>query len=251
MKPIISFFILISCLLSFSFGQDYEQYQPSKADEAYREARMRKTTPPYGLDKVQKLIKSIGYHAFDVGDAGISALSSEKYKTLSLREKFTYNMIHPEMDSQNCAIYIPQPNEQNKIFAHLMSWVEESAWSNRQEDFLKENRDSVMALIKESTLRSKKMGVNYKEALVLINGWEMIPFLIEYFKSNKKDKDALTVLLLLMKKGEYIEFLKSTSYKKLYGSDYNYENWINYNSANEKLIFERAMRYYKEKLKGN
>ena len=226
---------------------EYVQYNPTAADEAYREFRMRKTRPPYGLDRINKLIKSIENNAFEEADAGVSALKPEQFKALSLREKFTYVMIHPEMYSQNCAIFIPQPHEDKKIFANLMSWMYEETWSERQINFLRENRDSVMSLIKESTLRSKHMGVNYKDAILEVNGWEMIPFLIEYFKSNKKDKDVLTVLNLLMKKGEYKEFLKSQSYRKLYGSDYNDESWINYNSANEKLVIDRAMGYFKEK----
>src|SRR5690606_39473633 len=128
--------------------------------------------------------------------------------------------------AQNCAIFMPQPDEQKKIFSHLMSWMDENQWSDRQIDFLRENRDSVMSIIKESTLRSGRMGVNYKDAVETINGWEMIPFIIDYYKSNPKDKDALTLLLLLMKKGEYVEFIQSSSYRQLYGSDYNYESYI-------------------------
>ncbi|MNR66738.1 hypothetical protein D3C85_1903920 [compost metagenome] len=53
--------------------------------------------------------------------------------------------------------------------------------------------------------------------------------------------------MLLMKRGEYDEFMKSTSYQKLYGTDANYYSFLNYNKANEVLICERASRYYKEK----
>lgn len=247
MRYLFNFLMFLFIFNTLSFAQEDDYYQPSKSDLDYRDYRMRKTIPPYGLEKVKKMINTIVNQSFDYSDVGIAALKPEQYKSLSLREKFTYVMINPEMYSQNCAVFIPLPDEEYKIFAHLMSWVDESMWSDRQLDFLRENRDSVMALIKESTLRSKKMGVNYKDAIIQMNAWEMIPFIISYYESNPRDKDALTVLLLLMKKGEYIEFLKSSSFKKLYGTDYNYENWINYNSANEKLIFERAMGYYKEK----
>ena len=75
----------------------------------------------------------------------------------------------------------------------------------------------------------------------------MIPFIIDYYKSNSKDKDALTLLLLLMKKGEYVEFIQSSSYRQLYGSDYNYESYIRFNTANQDLVINRAMGYYREK----
>lgn len=240
MSFLFRFIILFLFSISASFAQDL--------DYTYYNQRIRMTIPPYGLNKVQRLIKDVTYKPFDYGDAGISAITTQQYKGLSFPEKFTYTMIYPEVYSQNCDVYIPYKDEEKKIFAQLPSWGNESYWSERQLDFLREERDSVMELIKESTLRSKKMGVNYKEAIVVINGWEMIPFIIEYFKSNPKDKDALTVLFLLMKKGEYLDFMKSSSYHKLYGNEKNhYEGSIDYNAANEKLIFERAMGYYKEK----
>jgi len=231
----------------FLHAQGEHYYQMTEEDIAYREFRQRSTVPPYGLYKVRGLIKTIQFKAQEYGDAGIAALTAAQFKSLSLREKFTYSMIHPEMYAQNCAIFMPQPDEQKKIFSHLMSWMDENQWSDRQIDFLRENRDSVMSIIKESTLRSGRMGVNYKDAVETINGWEMIPFIIDYYKSNPKDKDALTLLLLLMKKGEYVEFIQSSSYRQLYGSDYNYESYIRFNTANQDLVINRAMAYYGEK----
>jgi len=136
-----------------------EYYTPTKEDLAYRNYRMRKSIPPYGLDKVNRLVKSIENKYFEDSDGGISALKAQDFKALALREKFTYIMVNPEMYAQNCAIFIPLPDEDKKIFAHLMSWVDETQWSERQENFMRENRDSIFSLIQESTLRSKKMGV--------------------------------------------------------------------------------------------
>lgn len=249
MKHISCLFLAIILILSYGYAQedDVEPYYPTQEALDYREVRHRKTIPPYGLDKIKKQLKTIQNKYSDYEDGGEASLTPAQYNALSLREKFTYTMIHPELYSQNCAVFIPMANEDKMIFAHLMSWTDEEMWSPRQEKFLMDNRDSVMTLIKESTVRSRKMGVNYKDALVLIDAWEMIPFIIEYYKSNPIDKDALTVLLLMMKEGKYKEFLKSSSYRKLYGSDYNYESYINYNSANEKLIFDRVMGYYSER----
>ena len=80
-----------------------------------------------------------------------------------------------------------------------------------------------------------------------LSGWQMIPFIIDYAKKTPKDKDALTLLMLLMKRGEYSEFIKSTSFKKLYGENSNYYSYLNYNKENEALIFSRALKYYEEK----
>lgn len=88
------------------------------------------------------------------------------------------------------------------------------------------------------------MGVNYKEAVVEINGKEMIPFIVETYNIEKKDHDILTVLLLLIKKNQYKPFLESTGYKKLYGNDSDYRSFILYNEANEELVIKRAMDFY-------
>lgn len=228
------------------FAQDY---LPAERDIAYVKYRAKVTVPPYGLAKVNKEIKEARDKIMDYDDGSILGISSKNFKALSLREKFTYCMIYPEVYSQNCDVYVPKEDEESKIFSQTMSWMNEVSWSERQLIFMRENRDSVMGLIRESTLRSKRMGANYKETIVELNAWEMIPFVIQYFQGNRKDKDALTVLLLLMKKGEYDEFMRSATYRKLYGKESNYESFINYSIANEELIINRARGYYEEKIK--
>jgi hypothetical protein len=214
----------------------------------YRDFRSQISVPPYSLSKIKGLISKIKPQSDkDNSDMGISRLPQKDYDALSLRERFTYTMIHPEMYAQNCAIFVPQTNEDQKIFGYLISWMNEETWSDRQLNFLTKNRDSVMAIIKESVIRSKRMGVNYKDALVEINGWEMIPFLVSYYKENKKDKDILTTLMLLMKKGNYADFVKSKSYKNLYGVADNYESSMAFNKANEELTLQRAQAYYHSK----
>lgn len=224
--------------------------EPSKKALAYRDFRASLSTPPYELIKVKALIKKIKDNPDkDNPDMGASALTPAVYDALPLRGKFTYTMIHPEIYSQNCAVFPMQPDEENKIFGQLISWMDESTWSDRQLDFLRSNKDSVMYLIKESVNRSNRMGVNYKDAVVEADAWEMIPFLVHFYTNNKKDKDVLTTLMLLMKKGQYSAFIHSPSYKKLYGAESNYETALNYNKANETLILERASGYYELKKK--
>lgn len=220
----------------------------SAQDSPYRDFRSAISTPPYSLEKVKRLINDTPEQETnpnEIPDGILKALSNEVYNQLTVREKFTYTMIHPEVYSQNCTIFVPQSNEENKIFGYLISWMDEETWSDRQIKFLNDNRDSVIVLIRESVNRSKRMGVNYKDALVAIKAWEIVPFLIDYFKSHKKDKDVLTTLMLLMKDDQYDEFIKSATYKKLYGNtDADYETAINYNSQNEELIIKRARNYF-------
>lgn len=216
--------------------------ETSIPDSVYHPYRVKETMPPYGLDKVQGLIQSIQYNEEDES----KALSDSMYNLLSFQERFTYHMIHPESFSQICDM-IPMPeNEYRQIFGFLPETYNDFAWSQRQRDFLNANRDSVMALIKESVARSGHMGVNYKQAVAEINGKEMIPFLIETYKSNKKDRDILTLLMLLMRWNKYEPFASSAQYKTLYSDEYNYGSYIEYNTANEESIIKWATDFYNE-----
>lgn len=248
------FLLLIMLFTGFTktFAQTNEDDGSSYSrDEKGYELRTKMTIPPYGLTKVKKMITDIIFKEDPSGssDGGLEAISTSQFNALSLREKFTYVMIHAELSQQNCAIPEYQNDLQKRIFGQLETGFNEASWSQRQADFLIENRDSVLKLIQESVGRSKWMGINYKEAILEMNAWSMIPFIITYIKMTPNDKDALTLLMLLMKRGEDEEFLKSTSYQKLYGTDAGYYSYLNYNKANEDLICERANRYYKGKKK--
>ncbi|WP_118975503.1 hypothetical protein [Taibaiella koreensis] len=221
-------------------AQEDEWKEASKESQAYHEYRMKITKPPYGLDKVQRMIGAMPEGAED--DPRRPA--AKTYQSLSLREKFTYHMILGESYAQNCDVMPPIQEEQKKIFAQLPDPFDEYSWSEGQEAFLRKNRDSVLAFIRESVIRSKHMGLNYKKAVLLVNGWEMIPFLVNTYKADPKDHDILSLMLLLMKDGQYQPLLASASWKKLYGPDASYQSWIEYNKANEALILKRVMEYY-------
>ncbi|UYQ94195.1 hypothetical protein MKQ68_03700 [Chitinophaga horti] len=221
-------------------AQEYKE--PSAASKAYHEYRLKKSVPPYGLEKVNGLLAAAG------DNEGGKAIPAKAYLALSLREKFTYTMIHAESYSQNCDIVLPEEGEEKHIYGYLQGDVfNEAEWSDRQRDFLQGNRDSVMALIKESANRSKRLGRNYKLALFEINAVEMIPFLVEFYQRDRKDHDILTVLLMLMLEGKYQPFMSSSSYAKLYGPNSSYSAYLQYNKANEDLIIQRAMDYYRSK----
>lgn len=228
--------ILFTLLLPIAaIAQDNDHgKEASPESKAYHEYRMKMTTPPYGLDKVQQLIG-------ESNTDSQNGLYTKDYLALSLREKFTYHMIYPESYSQNCDPSFPEYNEEKKIFGYLQDIFGEQAWSGRQTDFFVQNRDSVMEIIKESANRSKRLGLNYKHAILEIDGVEMIPFLVEFYNRDHKDLDILTVLLNLMRYVKYPPFISSTSYAKLYGPNSASYPFLQYNKANEELIIKRAM----------
>src|ERR1700761_1606821 len=179
--------------------------QPSGSATEYALYRNYTTIPPYGLAKVENLIRHIQVITDD-NEQGPSALLNNVYASLSVREKFTYNMIHAEDHSQNCSV-IPSPSEpQKKIFGQLPDLWSEDAWSDRQMSFFKDNKDSVIALMTESIKRTGRVGLNYKHVIADINATSMIPLLIETYNLKKRDADILTVLMLLMLKAKYEPF---------------------------------------------
>ncbi|NIG55486.1 hypothetical protein [Chitinophaga sp. Cy-1792] len=237
--------LLTGLLLSvslFANAQDYKE--PSKESQEYGVYRSKVTIPPYGLPKVKAMVSGLELEG-DNDYNETAALTAKAWNALSFREKFTYCMIHGENFSQNCDASPPVQDEQKKVFGQLPSAFGEFSWSDRQLKFFNDNQDSVLALIRESVNRSKRVGVNYKEAIVAMNAVEMIPFLEEVYLKDKKDHDILTIFLLLMKENKYAPFLSSVSYKKLYGNDSDYGTYIDFNSANEALILQRVNDFYK------
>jgi len=239
MKIILS--LLFMLVFVSAFPQRVARKTTDKVSQAYHDYRRRLTVPPYGILKVRALLPGIKSDKEDN-----EALQAKEYDGLSLREKFTYHMIHAESYSQNCD-YIPAPRDEHlKIFAYIPDAFNEFSWSERQTKFLSAHRDSVVALMRESMARTKKVGKNFKEAILEVNAKEMIPDIIAAYKANKaeKDLDLLSLLMLLMKDNEYEPFLLSGSYKKLYAEDTSYQSYLNYNKANEELIIKRATDFY-------
>jgi hypothetical protein len=235
--------VLLACTVCRA--QDEEQ-RPGKVSQAYHESRKRSTTPPYGIQKIQGLIPNIReVPDKDNEDAGLRALSEKTYASLSLREKFTYNMIQGESYFQGCDVFMPYIDEEKKVFARLPDAFSEKGWSKRQRKFFLDNKDSVISLMTESIGRTHYVGLNYKHVIVDINATEMIPFLIDFYKIQRKDHDILTVLLLLMYNNKYPPFMASPSYKKLYANEGgSYEAYLVCNAANQDLIIQRATEFY-------
>jgi hypothetical protein len=244
MKKLIPLLLVLAATLP-ARAQDEEKH-PSETSKTYHHARQRTTTPPYGIEKIRALLpKMKAVPDKDNEDAGTEGLSATVYSSLSLREKFTYNMIHGESYFQNCDINMPSFDEEKKIFGELPGVFGEENWSDRQRKFFKDNKDSVIGLIRESIGRTHYVGLNYKQTLVDINATEMIPFLVDFYKQQRKDHDILTVLLLLMLNNNYPPFMSSQSFNKLYAKGViRYEAYLAGNTANQDLIMQRATDFY-------
>jgi len=205
------------------------------------------TVPPYGFDKVKELITQIKWQDDSLDEMrGTIVLNGKDYASLSFGEKFTYHMIHPESYSQNCNAMPERMDLDKRIYGQLHDLFGEFHWSERQLSFFKDNRDTVLQLIKTLIEENHKVGENFMEVIDEMNAKELIPSIIDcYNKQENKDHYILTLLLLLMKQNEYPEFMNSISYKKLYTlKEDTYTAYLVYNQANEDLIIKRAMNFY-------
>ena len=244
MKKFISLLLVFSVVPNL-FAQDDQIPKLSPASVKYREYREAISEPVYGLVKVKALVKKI-----KADKEENHRMPQAQYDALSFNEKFTYNMIHGEDATQNCDVMMGVVNEEKKIFAFTPSvFGGEVMWSERQQDFFKNNRAKVISLISSTILLRQRVGVNFKELVTDQNMVELIPDLIKVYNIKKKDHDILTVLMILMKEGNFPEFVKSQSYEKLYGENSNYKGSLDATQANQKLIINRAMAFYKTKVK--
>jgi hypothetical protein len=234
-------FLLASLFAApFAFCQEEEYKEPSKESSEYHSHRNDVSVPHYPSTKVKEAIKK--YVKADGDDNQV--MKEAAYKALSVKEKFIYAMIHPEAYNQICDAMPPIQDEHKKVFGQLPDGYADYGLSERQEKFLKDNKEAVIGFLKECIVKKNRVGINYKHVMVNINAVSMIPFLMEVYNKQKKDHDILTVLMLLMKNNKYDEFVKSTGYKKLYGEESNYLSNLALTKANTDLILKRASDFF-------
>ena len=244
MKKLLSVLIALTTMTAI-FAQDDWKVKQSATSRKYHEYREVISEPSYHLDTIKAMVKRI-----KEDKEGNKPLSQKAYNAMSFEEKFTYTMIHGEESTQNCDAMPPILEEEKKIFAYFPSaFGDEVIWSERQRDFMTKNRSKVIPLIRSTMKLRQRAGVNLKGAILHLNAIELIPDLVTAFNIKKKDLDILSLLMTLMKEGKYPEFMKSASYEKLYGEKANYKSYLDGNSANQKLIIERAMAFYKSNSK--
>jgi hypothetical protein len=205
------------------------------------------SVPPFGLAKVMAAIRKMQHVDDTVDDMKFTiALGDSIYNALSFDEKFTYNMIHAESYSQNCNALPEHMNDNDRIYGRLRDLFGEYSWSTRQLNFFKDNRDSVLQLMKAVIEKQGRVGMNFLEVILEINATDMTPYLIHTYQNyDMSNHYILTAMMELMEKNKYPEFLQSVSYKKLYGNaEATYSAYLSYNKANEDLIIQRATNFY-------
>jgi len=142
-------------------------------NKAFVAAESLNAEPPYGLEKIRKLIHKRKNDLLNHGKMDDSA-----YASLSLREQFTYNMINPERYAQTCTLYFPSGDEYKQIAAQLPGVYESFTWGERQWKFFSTNGDSVIIWMSECISNTGKVGLNFKRVIVYLNAKKMIPLIV-------------------------------------------------------------------------
>lgn len=226
-------------------GEIDASIRPSDEKIQYTIYRLQISAPPYGLTKVRELCYSL--KAMEDSPIDTTKITEEQksYRQLSLREKFTYNMIHPEWYRQICSSMPIILYEDKKIFAQLPNPFAEHGWSEQQSKFFIYHRDSVVVFLRDCVAKGLRVGVNFKHVIVNVNAKELIPIVISTYKLQKKDHDILTVLMLLMRNSGYKPFVASSLYKSLYADEHaSYKSSVDWTFENEALIIKLSNNFY-------
>lgn len=246
-------FFSIALLASLSPAQNPRPSQKDiDAALAYHAYRQRTTEPPFNLAKVKALVAS-GQTAHltsspraDIG----KTLPEAKFNKLSLEEQFTYNMLYPETWSQNCIGRGAEIHEANRIYRRAP--VEFDAayfWSEKQIKWFRSHRREVVGFLRRTIAARHDAGSNVKQAIVQIQGYELIPELIDLFRNNRKDKDLLSTMVTLMDNGKYKPFQTSDIGIKMVSPKAHAREPLAATKTNEDFILSQAKAYYDFKMK--
>ena len=244
MKSFLVFLLPLSLAVA-GFAQEPEAPQPSASSQKYSLYRRQLTLPVHSVSKVLAMIKTIKRN-----EEENRPLAPEKFNALTIRERFAYVMLHGEDFAQNCDAMPQIIDEDKKIFATFPSpFANDLIWSDQQRGFLTTYRSKVTSLLKESIQARKRVGLNFKQAILELRATSLLPELTTIYKRDRRDHDILSLVMLLMVEGKYQPFLQTSLYKTLYGAESNYQSHVALNKANSEKILNLGMAFYRDSKK--
>ena len=200
-------------------------------------------------DKIKKLIPNKNHFS-------PLKISEKDFNSLNAYEHFIYSFYYPEWYYQSCSLFPLRNNILQKISAILIMQGEGLRMSKRQQNAIIQHKDSTILLMKQCIDKSKVINNRFKENIISLKAYQLIPTLIKTLKNQKKIKDPyiLTTLCLLMR-FDYQPFINSKIYSELYPIDSNKnhifkrsnENTIPFTQENYKTILNFASDYFKFK----
>ena len=218
MRSKVACLLLVSCLC-FSVGVAKSQDDLTSATKSYEKYRRLVIEPKIGLKKVKMLIKSTKRDR----DENLR-ISDGAWNGLTTQEKVSYCLLHCEDYAQMCDAMPPIPGSEKLIESFFPDAFDEASYSKRQVDFIEENEDAMLGTIRQLIKEKKRVGLNLKQALYQINSYKIVPDLLAAYQADSRDHDILTLLMILMKEGNFQAFKSSKIYEDFYGENANYRN---------------------------
>jgi hypothetical protein len=220
------------------------QEDPPKSAIAFREYRVKITEPTFGLEKIKGILKK--YKAGT--EESDSTIPVKVWNSLSTKEKFTYCMLRGEAYAQNCDAVPVNVKEEKVVYANpMVGFNDEHSWSQRQLDWLKANRKTVIRLTRETIKTRQRTGANLRMLILELNAKELIPDVISAYEIKTKDHDALSLVSSMMKEANYGPYTKSKIFPTLYGPDFSYYHSVIYSKSLHEEIKKHGLSFAKTK----
>lgn len=193
-----------------------------------------------------------------ISDSGFffreTRLADDDFVSLTASEKFIYAHQYPESYMQSCGLY-DLAKDMSKFYANIPYLFDGTRKSERQRKSLHNNRDTTIASLKKCINFHTYIPLAYKQTILDVNTWEFIPDILRLEgrmnKNNNetpKDPYIYSLLMVLMKNNDFVEFKKISIYKSLYGPDSGYRANVNFTEAVRNQLIDMSGKFYLWKL---
>ncbi|MCW2260145.1 MULTISPECIES: hypothetical protein [Sphingobacterium] len=172
-------------------------------------------------------------------------IAQPNFQSLSPSELFTYCMINYEWYNQNCSGRIITKEDEPQLYGTFYRKYREFVWSDRQLNALKQHRDTIFHLLRNVISKDGFIGTNSLLMMESLNFIEGIPIVLEQL-DKKENNDLYTLLMLLMMKGDYAKFKKTTIYEDIYGPESHIRSAIDNSQENRDLIRNMAKSFFEQ-----
>lgn len=172
-------------------------------------------------------------------------IAQSNFQSLSPSELFTYCMINYEWYNQNCSGRIITKQDEPQLYGTFYRKYREFVWSDRQLNALKQHRDTIFHLLRTVISKDGFIGTNSLLMMESLNFREGIPIVLEQL-DKKENNDLYTLLMLLMRKGDYAKFKKTTIYEDIYGPESHIRSAIDNSQENRDLIRNMAKSFFEQ-----
>lgn len=187
-------------------------------------------------------------------DSKRKKISNSLYNKLNAKEHFIHAISYPEWYYQSCSMFQQIDSLAFRIPGYFPMGGEGFRMSTRQISALFLNRDSTFQYMQECIQESSFISSDYLQLIAQMEGYEMIPALHEYLRTQRTYQDSYiyTTLCLLMRT-HYNRFIQTPIYQRLYPKNdqeefimnYRDPSYIPFTRENSQLILDLSMAYYK------